>query len=225
MKSLPNTDRDDYRSLIAKLIRDGRQWALASLCLDALEQLPAQFALAAAEQEATGPGASTANRDFQVATLRELFAQVRAASRAPLDSEEDSGELLYQTNTRDRAEFARSQIVGLTTQWMGEGKPANDVRDVLLGILEDEAIGDAKSPTARRKLMDMTEPEIEALVSASAAAVEGVVAGRNVERPFYLLLLFDNPGIVRYSTNHLDRGTLSKALRQHADRIDSGEIA
>ncbi len=220
--NLPEAGLDDYRSVVAKLVRDGRQWALCALWLDALEQLPAQFAAAAAEQEASGPGAITVNRDFQVGTLREVFAQVRAASRLPLDSE-DPGVLLYQASTRDIAAAAWSWIVALTTQWLGQERRADDVRDVVEGILGEEPLKEHGQPTPKRKLMNMTEPEIEAFVAASGAAVEGVAAGRNVEKPLYLLLLFDNPGLVRYSTNCLDRETLSKALRRHADAIERGE--
>jgi hypothetical protein len=123
-----------YRSLIATLISDGRKGALVGLWLDALGQLPAQFALAAAEQEATGPGALVRNRDFQCDVLRELFQQVRAASIAPIASD-DPAVLLSQASVRDRAAAVRSEIVARTREWLAADEHPREVRELVMDIL------------------------------------------------------------------------------------------
>ena len=126
--------QSEYRDLITMLIRDGRKAALVGLWLDALDQLPAQFALAAAEQEATGPGALASNRDFQCDVLRELFKQVRAVSTAPIASD-DPATLLSQASTRDRAAAAASEIMARTREWLAAGDRPVEIRELVLGIL------------------------------------------------------------------------------------------
>lgn len=127
-------ESSDYGVLVSTLIRDGRKRALVGLWLDALEQLPAQFALATAEREATGPGALVANRDFQVGTLRELFGQIRAASNTPL-SPEDPAVLLSQASVRDRAAAVRSEIITRTREWLAADDRSVEIHDLVLGIL------------------------------------------------------------------------------------------
>jgi hypothetical protein len=125
---------NEYRSLVATLIRDGRRFALFGLWLDALEQLPAQVALAAAEQAATGPGALAANRDFQCDVLREVFRQLSEASQSNITAE-DLGTKLYQASTQDRAAAARSEILDWTERWLKIEVRAPEVRELVIGII------------------------------------------------------------------------------------------
>jgi hypothetical protein len=127
-------ESSDCGVLITTLIRDGRKGALTGLWLDALGQLPAQFALAAAEQEATGPGALARNRDFQCDVLREIFQQVRAASLAPIASD-DPAALLSQASVRDRAAAVRSEVVARTREWLATGEQPAEVRELVSGII------------------------------------------------------------------------------------------
>jgi hypothetical protein len=109
---------DGYRDLVATLIRDGRQKALVGLWLDALIQLPPLYSLTVMEET---PGELTRNFDFQVDVLRELSRQVRAASLGQPTASEP-GEMLFQTNRREKAEAVRSRIVTETREWLAAGE-------------------------------------------------------------------------------------------------------
>ena len=73
-----------------------------------------------------------------------------------------------------------------------------------------------------KKIENMTEPELAALLSAIGQTVERVASMMNVEKPLFALLLFNDPAVAQYIGN-CDREDMIKAFREAADRLEKKE--
>lgn len=72
----------------------------------------------------------------------------------------------------------------------------------------------------KRQLEDMTEPDLAELMRAMAKGVERAAAVKNVEKPHFVLLVFNDPAVAQYISN-CRRSDMIAALRESADRLDS----
>lgn len=68
-------------------------------------------------------------------------------------------------------------------------------------------------------LEDMTEPELRALMNQLAIVVQDRAAESLVERPLFVLLLFNDPAVAQYVAN-CNRADVVRALREAADRLE-----
>lgn len=74
-----------------------------------------------------------------------------------------------------------------------------------------------------KRLQDMTEPELQAAMSTLATAVElTAVEICGIEKPLFVLLLFDRTHVGQYVSN-CSRKNMAQALREAADRLDKEE--
>jgi hypothetical protein len=70
-----------------------------------------------------------------------------------------------------------------------------------------------------QKLIDMTEPELGSLMRQAARQVVSVAKDLGVEKPLFVLLLFNDPQVAQYIAN-CDRSDVIKAMRETADRLE-----
>lgn len=73
-----------------------------------------------------------------------------------------------------------------------------------------------------KRLMDLTEPELAALMTAMARAIEGAAKFHGVEKPLFILHVFNDPEIAQYIAN-CERGSAIQAMRECADRMERAE--
>jgi hypothetical protein len=73
-----------------------------------------------------------------------------------------------------------------------------------------------------RKLKDMDEEELRGLMSLTAKAIETTARELGVEKPLFVLVLFNDPAIGQYISN-CDRSTTVAAMRETADRLERRE--
>src|SRR5262249_61899681 len=69
------------------------------------------------------------------------------------------------------------------------------------------------------RLEDMTEPELRRLCHMEGQAVEQVAAALGVEKPLFVLLLFNDPKIAQYVCN-CRREEVIRAMRECALRLE-----
>jgi hypothetical protein len=75
-----------------------------------------------------------------------------------------------------------------------------------------------------KKLIDMTEPEIERYLDLLCDAVEGLMPGADNPRgrTLFAVVLFDMPGLGRYVST-ANRGDLLKAILEMADQLEAAD--
>jgi hypothetical protein len=73
-----------------------------------------------------------------------------------------------------------------------------------------------------KTLRDMDEVELNDFMKTMAGALEFTARHEGVEKPFFVLLLFNDPEVSQYIAN-CDRSGCIKALRQCADRLERRE--
>jgi hypothetical protein len=64
----------------------------------------------------------------------------------------------------------------------------------------------------------MTEPELKELMNTACLAVEQAASILAVERPHFVLVMFNDPGMAQYASN-CERADVITALRATADRL------
>ena len=78
----------------------------------------------------------------------------------------------------------------------------------------------------RKALVDMSEPEIGALLKSIGAQIDGTLRATyptdHQPRPMWTLLVWDDPGLAQYISS-CDRSTAVQALRECADRLEAKE--
>lgn len=70
-----------------------------------------------------------------------------------------------------------------------------------------------------KRLEDMTEPELRDFCNTAARAVEGAAAACGVEKPMFVLLMFNDPKVAQYVCN-CKRTDVIKAMRECASRLE-----
>lgn len=73
-----------------------------------------------------------------------------------------------------------------------------------------------------QRLEDMTEAELRPLLDTMGKTLELVAAKFGVERPYFALLLFNDPKVAQYVCN-CRRADVIQAMRECADRLESRE--
>lgn len=73
-----------------------------------------------------------------------------------------------------------------------------------------------------KQLEYMTEPELRTFMNGCATAIVGEALHQDVEKPQFVLLLFNDPKLGQYVSN-CNRQDIIKALRETADRLERGE--
>jgi len=74
-----------------------------------------------------------------------------------------------------------------------------------------------------KKLETMTEPELRDLMNRCAQAVQiTAVEFCGVEKPEFVLVLFNDPKVAQYVAN-CTRESMIEAMRETADRLERGE--
>lgn len=73
-----------------------------------------------------------------------------------------------------------------------------------------------------RELIDMTEPELRDLMKALAIRITTECYDRDIERPHFCLLVFNDPAVAQYIGN-CERRDIIKAMRECADRLERRE--
>lgn len=73
-----------------------------------------------------------------------------------------------------------------------------------------------------KKLEFMNEQELREFCNECGRAVVGTAASMHVEKPLFVLLLFNDPKLGQYVAN-CDRSTVVQALRETADRLEKRE--
>jgi hypothetical protein len=70
-----------------------------------------------------------------------------------------------------------------------------------------------------KRLEDMTEPELRQFCSACANSIELTAELLEVEKPLFVLVLFNDPKIAQYISN-CERATTIEAMRETAERLE-----
>jgi len=73
-----------------------------------------------------------------------------------------------------------------------------------------------------KRLDEMTEPELAELMTTLARRVGDGCALLGVERPWFLLVLFNDPKVGQYISN-CERRDMIAAMRELADRLERRE--
>jgi hypothetical protein len=73
-----------------------------------------------------------------------------------------------------------------------------------------------------KKLEDMTEPELRQLMNATGKAIEYAAEVCDVEKPMFVVVLFNDPKVAQYAAN-CERADVIKAMRETADRLANRE--
>jgi hypothetical protein len=74
-----------------------------------------------------------------------------------------------------------------------------------------------------RNYEDMTEPELADLMRGFARAVTVVATSLDLERPVFVLLVFNDPAAAQYISNG-ERADVVRALRTAAARLESRDV-
>lgn len=74
----------------------------------------------------------------------------------------------------------------------------------------------------RKRIEDMTEPELARLMKDMAKAVEKAAADLGVEKPHFALVVFNDPKVGQYVAN-CERASIIEALRETAARLERKE--
>jgi hypothetical protein len=70
-----------------------------------------------------------------------------------------------------------------------------------------------------KRFSDMTEPELRSYLNEMASAITGITVGLGVEKPNFVLLIFNDPREAQYVSNCF-RPDVIRALREGADRLE-----
>jgi NACalpha-BTF3-like transcription factor len=73
-----------------------------------------------------------------------------------------------------------------------------------------------------KRLQDMTEPQLQHLMKDLATSLLDTSSIHGIERPLFVLLLFNDPRVSQYVSN-AQRADVIKALREAADRLERRE--
>jgi hypothetical protein len=73
-----------------------------------------------------------------------------------------------------------------------------------------------------KRLEDMTEPELRHLMNTLGWRLEDGCTILGVEKPRFVLVLFNDPHIAQYAAN-CERSDIIKAMRETADRLERNE--
>jgi hypothetical protein len=73
-----------------------------------------------------------------------------------------------------------------------------------------------------KKLVNMTEPELRELLQMMGYMITRCAKEVNVEKPHFVLLLFNDPQVSQYVSNCTRESTI-QALREAADRLEKQE--
>jgi enoyl-CoA hydratase/carnithine racemase len=73
-----------------------------------------------------------------------------------------------------------------------------------------------------KQLEFMTEAELHEFCTGCAAALELVADMQGVERPYFALVLFNDPKVGQYISN-CTRETMIQALRETAERLEKNQ--
>jgi hypothetical protein len=73
-----------------------------------------------------------------------------------------------------------------------------------------------------KRLEDMTEPELEQLMTLASHAVEEAAKVLGVEKPLFCLMMFNDPRVAQYIAN-CERASVIEAMRETADRLERRE--
>ncbi len=68
----------------------------------------------------------------------------------------------------------------------------------------------------------MTEPELRTLMNLTGKAIELAAESLGVERPHFVVLLFNDPQICQYAAN-CERADVIASMRETADRLERKE--
>lgn len=71
-----------------------------------------------------------------------------------------------------------------------------------------------------KQLKNMTEVELRDLMDAVCWAIQETVWGQDVEKPHFVVVLFNDPRVAQYAAN-CQRSDIIKALRETADRLEA----
>jgi hypothetical protein len=69
----------------------------------------------------------------------------------------------------------------------------------------------------------MTEPELRDLMNEMGRRIVTAATNRDVEKPQFVLLLFNDPAVAQYMANCV-REDVIKALRETADRLEQNQV-
>ena len=70
------------------------------------------------------------------------------------------------------------------------------------------------------KLEHMTEVELKLLMNATCRAVEQTFLRLAVEKPQFVLVVFNDPKVAQYAAN-CERASMIEAMRETADRLEN----
>ncbi len=73
-----------------------------------------------------------------------------------------------------------------------------------------------------KQLINMTEPELRKFCNRVGSKVEEAAMIEGVEKPYFVVLLFNDPAVAQYVSN-CSRENMIKALRETADRFEKKE--
>ena len=71
-------------------------------------------------------------------------------------------------------------------------------------------------------IKDMTEPELCGLLNRVGHQVKNACVDQGVEKPLFVVLLFNDPQITQYVANCV-RADVIRAMRECADRLERNE--
>lgn len=74
-----------------------------------------------------------------------------------------------------------------------------------------------------KKLEDMTEPELRELCNLAANSIVAAAEYLKVEKPHFVLLLFNDPAVAQYVCN-CERADVIKAMQECANRLENREV-
>lgn len=74
----------------------------------------------------------------------------------------------------------------------------------------------------RKLLMNLNEPQLREVMLTIAKRIEGTAFELNIEKPKYVVILFNDPAIGQYISN-CSREDCIKAIRETADRLERRE--
>ena len=73
-----------------------------------------------------------------------------------------------------------------------------------------------------KNFQNMTEPELRHFCNAAGRAVVDTAASHDIEKPMFVLVLFNDPVLGQYVSNCC-REDVIKAMRETADRLEREE--
>jgi hypothetical protein len=73
-----------------------------------------------------------------------------------------------------------------------------------------------------QRLQDLDERELKHLMTTVCYGIERAAGACGVERPMYVVVLFNDPKVGRYASN-CQRSDIITAMRETADRLEKGE--